>query len=142
MARSTMRPIYCLSIKQPWAWLILHGGKDVENRTWPTEFRGKFAIHASKGCTIAEYEEALYFAHSINPTLYIPDRRELSKGCIVGTAILKECHPPEHNIHASDWAIAGCYGFHLTNPTPLKRPLPCKGQLGFFKRNLLTGEKL
>jgi len=37
-----------LSIQQPWAWAIIHGGKDVENRTWPTKFRGRFLVHASR----------------------------------------------------------------------------------------------
>ncbi len=37
-----------LSIKQPWAWAILNAGKDIENRNWKTNFRGKFYIHASK----------------------------------------------------------------------------------------------
>lgn len=36
-----------LSIKQPWASLIAHGIKDIENRTWKTNFRGKIFIHAS-----------------------------------------------------------------------------------------------
>lgn len=36
-----------LSIKQPWAALIAHGIKDIENRTWRTHFRGKIYIHAS-----------------------------------------------------------------------------------------------
>ncbi len=36
-----------LSIKQPWASLIAHGIKDVENRTWRTNFRGRIYIHAS-----------------------------------------------------------------------------------------------
>jgi hypothetical protein len=36
-----------LSIRQPWAWAIIHAGKDVENRTWNTKFRGTFAVHAS-----------------------------------------------------------------------------------------------
>lgn len=36
-----------LSIKQPWASLIAHGIKDIENRTWKTKFRGKIYIHAS-----------------------------------------------------------------------------------------------
>lgn len=30
-----------LSIRQPWAWLILHAGKDIENRVWQTRFRGE-----------------------------------------------------------------------------------------------------
>ena len=37
-----------LSIKQPWASLIAHGIKDIENRTWKTNFRGRIYIHASK----------------------------------------------------------------------------------------------
>ena len=36
-----------LSIRQPWAWLILHGGKDIENRTWATKLRGRVLIHAA-----------------------------------------------------------------------------------------------
>lgn len=36
-----------LSIKQPWASLIAHGIKDIENRTWATKYRGKVLIHAS-----------------------------------------------------------------------------------------------
>lgn len=36
-----------LSIKQPWASLIAHGIKDIENRTWKTHFRGRIYIHAS-----------------------------------------------------------------------------------------------
>lgn len=36
-----------LSIKQPWASLIAHGVKDIENRTWKVNFRGKIFIHAS-----------------------------------------------------------------------------------------------
>lgn len=36
-----------LSIKQPWSSLIAHGVKDIENRTWKTNFRGRIYIHAS-----------------------------------------------------------------------------------------------
>ena len=36
-----------LSIKQPWASLIANGIKDIENRTWKTNFRGRIYIHAS-----------------------------------------------------------------------------------------------
>lgn len=37
-----------LSIRQPWAWAIIHAGKPVENRTWGTRYRGPLYIHASK----------------------------------------------------------------------------------------------
>lgn len=35
-----------LSIRQPWAWLILHGGKDMENRSRRTHMRGRICVHA------------------------------------------------------------------------------------------------
>jgi hypothetical protein len=33
-------------VRQPWAWAIIDGGKEVENRTWPTSHRGPLLIHA------------------------------------------------------------------------------------------------
>ena len=35
------KTIPALSIQQPWAWFIVNGYKDVENRTWSTKFRGR-----------------------------------------------------------------------------------------------------
>lgn len=40
-------PQRCLTVKNPWAYLIVHGIKDVENRTWKTNYRGNVFIHAS-----------------------------------------------------------------------------------------------
>ena len=37
----------CISIRQPWAWLIIKGVKPVENRTWSSSYRGPLLIHAS-----------------------------------------------------------------------------------------------
>lgn len=37
-----------ITIKQPWASLIVSGLKDIENRTWKTNFRGRVLIHAGK----------------------------------------------------------------------------------------------
>ena len=51
-------PVVALSIRQPWAWLIVNGYKDIENRNWKTNFRGKILVHAAKGMTKAEYEDA------------------------------------------------------------------------------------
>lgn len=45
-----------ISVKQPWASLIVHGIKDIENRTWNTNFRGKVFIHASAKDAGALYE--------------------------------------------------------------------------------------
>jgi len=41
--------VRCLTVRQPWAWAIIHGGKDVENRSWNIagSYRGTVAIHAA-----------------------------------------------------------------------------------------------
>jgi hypothetical protein len=39
----------CLSLKQPYAELLISGKKTIELRSWDTKFRGEFLVHASKG---------------------------------------------------------------------------------------------
>jgi len=39
-------PVMCLSIRQPWAWLITHGHKDIENRTWGSLIKEKKHEHS------------------------------------------------------------------------------------------------
>jgi hypothetical protein len=51
-----------LSIRQPWASLILLAGKDIENRTWETRLRGPILIHAAISMTKREYLDAMDFA--------------------------------------------------------------------------------
>ena len=116
-----------LSIRQPWAWLILNAGKDIENRDWPTRFRGRFLIHASKGMTHDEYDcadDPLW--HKGGPTIELPSFQELERGGIVGEAELIDCVTQSD----SPW-FNGSFGFVLANVKPLPFR-PFKGALGFF----------
>lgn len=115
-----------LSIRQPWAWLILHAGKDIENRTWRTGFRGKFLIHAAKGCTRTEWQEAQDFARQIRPGIAVPPIAVIDRGGIVGEAEIIGCMIK----HPSPW-FCGPYGFLLRNAKPLEFR-PYTGSLGFF----------
>lgn len=116
-----------LSIRQPWAWLIIHAGKDIENRTWRTSFRGKCLIHAGKGCTKEEWEDAFEFAQDIRPGLMMPTIPMLERGGIVGEVEIIGCMIK----HPSRW-FCGPYGFLLANAKPLPFS-PCRGALGFFE---------
>jgi hypothetical protein len=114
-----------ISIRQPWAWLIVNGHKDIENRTWPTKFRGRVLIHASKGMTRAEYEDVEDFADG----LQLPAREELERGGIVGVATIVDCVPAARR--TSPWHMEDQFGFQIADA----RSLPfveCKGALGFF----------
>lgn len=115
-----------LSIRQPWAWLIVNGHKAIENRSWRTWFRGTFLIHAAKGMTRAEYEEAHELAMTIDPTIKMPAFEDLERGGIVGQAYLYGCIS-----HSRSRWFFGKYGFELHDAKPLPF-VPLKGQLGFF----------
>jgi hypothetical protein len=129
-----------LSIRQPWASLILKAGKGIENRDWPTRMRGRILIHASKGMTRAEHEDAIGFAvdairadprnHGKTKTITLRelgfDFDTLDRGGIVGSVEIADC--VQHS--DSPWFV-GRYGFVLRDPRPLPFT-PFKGQLGFF----------
>lgn len=122
-----------LSIRQPWAWFILNAGKPIENRSWKTNYRGRFLIHASKGCTRDEYLDAAEFARraiddSYRP-LTLPPLKDLPRGGIVGSVDLVDCVSTSH----SAW-FTGEHGFVLARPQSHEL-IPCKGRLGFFKLN-------
>jgi hypothetical protein len=100
-----------LSIRQPWCHHILHDGKDVENRDWPTRLRGTVLIHAS-----SSLEEDREFIRE----------HKLPLGGIVGVVDIVDCVSSMD----SQWFF-GKYGFVLRNARPIEL-IPCKGMLGFF----------
>lgn len=120
-----------LSIRQPWAWAILHAGKDIENRDWqPTNpglrFRGPVALHASAGLTNTEYWEAVDAIEGINIAAVVPPPVDLDRGGIVGTARIVDIV----SFHQSEWFF-GRYGLVLADIRPTIFQ-PFKGALGFF----------
>ncbi len=114
-----------LSIRQPWAWLIIQGYKDIENRTWKTPFRGPFLIHTGK-----LLDEGADYAVGIAEQrgIIIPPLESLPRGAIVGAAEVKDCVTTSE----SPWFF-GPYGFVLCNPVTFPTPIPYKGQQGFFR---------
>jgi hypothetical protein len=110
----------CLSIQQPWAWLIVNGFKDIENRDWPTRLRGWIGIHAGKKID----REGEAFVSRTMPLITLPGVYET--GGIVGRARLVDCVQDSD----SEWFF-GAYGFVLRDAEPLPFT-PCRGQLGFF----------
>ena len=116
-----------LSIRQPWAYMILHCGKDIENRDWSTGYRGRVLIHASKGMTRNEWISAWDWAKDMGLSIRPPPIAIIERGGIVGSVEIVDCVTDSD----SEW-FCGTYGFVLRNPIilPFK---PYKGQLGFFE---------
>src|SRR5437016_2208481 len=116
--------LFALSVRQPWAWALIFVGKDIENRKWNTKFRGTVAIHAAFGMTAEEYQDAEAFM--IMRGIRLPPAEDLVRGAIIGFVDIVDVVQS----HPSPW-FEGKYGFVVTNPHPLLKPIACKGALGF-----------
>jgi len=120
----------CLSIRQPWAWLIIHGFKDIENRDWATRFRGQVLVHAGKAMTRPYYDNVCSTLHTLGllpPAM--PSHEALRQQCggIVGSVHITDCV----RTHSSPWKEPDSHGFVLAHAKPLPfHPWP--GKLGFF----------
>lgn len=128
-----------LSIRQPWAWMVARGIKTVENRTWPTNFRGRFYIHASAKFDIppknyAEFKRELEKgAREDGIDITLPaSPSDFEKGGIVGAADLVDCVTACEDEYDQAWHTPGNYAFLLDNAEVLPfRPM--KGKLNFFE---------
>lgn len=120
--------IPALSIRQPWAWLIVHGHKDIENRDWPTNFRGRLLVHAGRTMARCYYEEVREELASVNLLpLSMPAYEDLPRGGLVGWTHIIDCLQQ----HPSPWKQDGSHGFVLRDSSPIPF-VPFKGRLGFF----------
>lgn len=111
-----------LSIRQPWARLIAIGEKPVENRAWPTKYRGPCVIHASKTW---DGTGAQYLREQMG--VYVPPRDHHAFGALIGFADLCECvrdHPSRF--------FSGPFGFVFQEPHAFDHPVPWRGQQGMF----------
>lgn len=121
-----------LSILQPWAWLIVHGYKDIENRTWRTNFRGRFLVHAGKRWGREQVNDYLWVIANTDigldiPPLFAFENEVGFRGAIVGEATITDCISQSNSM----W-FNGPYGFLLSNPRAYDQPIPQRGALGFF----------
>lgn len=123
-------PQIALSVRQPWAWAVIHAGKDIENRSSAAVTKGemrpmRIAVHAAKGMTKDEYEDARAFMLEQGVDCPRPD--DLIRGGVIGevtvTAVVSE--------HESPWFF-GPRGLVLAGAMPCN-PVPASGALGFFQ---------
>lgn len=145
-----------ITVRQPWAWAIIHAGKDIENRTRNIvgDYRGPVAIHSSG----RKHDDADYIAAALDHRIWtlfddqlVANLRTgwgLLHGCILGTVNLTgvhrypDCASPDRT-HCSWWAdqVDGSHHLELDDPRPLRLPVQIPGHLGLWELpgHLLTG---
>jgi hypothetical protein len=134
-----------LTVRQPWAWAIVHGGKDVENRTRNLAggYRGPVAIHAG----LAKYEQDNEASHAHRAAHGSEVGTEIVFGAVIGVVDLIDSHwsggdyalheagwtpCQHHHCYSQGWAWAGHQHLVLSNPRPLAAPIPATGRLGLW----------
>jgi hypothetical protein len=126
-----------LSIKQPWADLIVSGHKDIENRTWRTNFRGRVYVHASQKYDHRHRDMSSLFTFPQWDSLTTELQYELcslswQKSAIIGEVDIIDCVQN----HPSIWAETAVWNWILSNPVKYDAPtLNVKGGLSFWQFN-------
>jgi len=127
-----------LSVRQPWAWLIMAGHKDVENRSWCIRTPIRIWIHAASGMTRAEYAWCWLYAAALG--VEIPPFSSLVRGCLLGTIKVEQCCHDTPSPWYDD--VLAPWGWVLSDPRPLKTPWRCRGQLGLFRPESIPEEEI
>lgn len=122
-----LRQLKALTIRQPWAWLVTNGYKDIENRIWATRHRGPLLIHAGSSTADIHADVRKYIERKHGVKL--PEAFDM--GAIVGVVDIVDCvtkHPsPWYHKHGFGWVVA----------KPRRLPAkPCKGKLKIFSPDL------
>jgi activating signal cointegrator 1 len=152
--------VKALSLTQPWATLVAIGAKQIETRSWGTNYRGWLAIHASKGfpkeakalCWQDPFHDVLrqHYWECVTSGTYDPDHdRPMPLGAVIAVANLHHVgtiytaadgnpyvYPKEYSVKGNELAF-GDYtlyrkGWILTGVRKLPQPIPCKGALGLW----------
>lgn len=118
--RDTLR---CLAIRQPWAWAIAIGAKDIENREWSTDHRGLFVIQASGAKTLVNR-----ISREFDPE---PPPVTFAYGALIGVAEIVDVVTFGRSLRSNPWAC-GHYCFKLANARMFKKPIPAKGKLNLY----------
>jgi hypothetical protein len=123
-----------ISLRQPWASLMAHGLKTIENRPWRTSFRGPILIHASlswrKAEVVGDWDLSLSILRDAGvrpPDFGLEDMHRM-RGGVIGRMDVTGCVDESDNPF-----FFGPHGFPVENALALEAVVPCKGMLGMFK---------
>lgn len=118
-------PLTALTLHRPWAGLILHHNKVVENRSWPpprTPIR--IAVHAGRTLDRHALDQL-----SSNGQITLPEHL-LAEG-LVGTVLVAGAHPAATcpgRVGCARWGTRSGWHWQLSDPRPLSRPIPARGR--------------
>ena len=132
-----------ITLRPYWAWAVCHAGKRIENRSWPTKYRGRLLIHAGKGNKKTDAaDRAVLELLGIDA----PPPEDLVRGAIVAKTELADCQPytddnektlganlfPRDLNLENDPFACGPFRWSLEKVSVLEKPVPMIGKLSIF----------
>jgi hypothetical protein len=135
----------CLTVRQPWAQLIVVGVKRVENRSRATNYRGRVWIHSSLKLACRSWSHLFKISGpAIEPdeelTLkkdgtVLPAFADLALGAVIGSIEIYDCSEIDDVSPRADLGhfAGGPWCWMLSNPSRLNKPIFVKGALGLWK---------
>lgn len=119
--------VRAVTLRQPWAWATIYGGKDVENRHWRTRHRGPLLIHA--GVDVDPDGSASVLKTITDPDVFAwPRIAWEARGAIIGLVFLADILTDS----PSRWALPGWYHWAFEFPSPIDPPIPHRGRPGLW----------
>lgn len=118
-----------LTIKEPWACLIINGYKTYEFRSWNTKYRGKIYIHAGASIEKTALKRFADYNISVNPG-HIIGEAEIIDCILVSDDFDKELRKKDENVYGNNHV--GSYAWQLDHIKKYENPIPYKGQLGLW----------
>lgn len=115
---------YILSLRQPWAWLILNGWKDCENRSWKSQFAGRVLIHAS--LNLKDYLDDAKKIRELG--VCVPSIESIQVGGIVGCATFAI----QRGFMASAW-FSGPFAWPVNSYFAFSQMTPTRGMQRLYK---------
>ena len=124
----------CLSLKQPFAELVVTGRKTIELRRWNTHFRGEFLVHASGN---PDREALGEFGIALES---LPRGAIVGKATIYGVKVYKGdgdfALDRDRHLASGGYYAASRYGFLLKDAAKFEKPIRMPGKLGFFNADI------
>ena len=124
-----------LTIKQPWATLIMQGDKRFEFRSWQTKYRGELLIHAGKGIDKQAMKRLAKYLPENIPFGKILGKVKLVD-CIKMSPEFKEMLLKENNEIYNKSSFQENFGWQLTDVEIFEKPIEAKGHLSLWEYDL------
>lgn len=132
-------PQLALSLTRPWGWHVLRSNKQIENRTWTTNYRGPLLIHDAKSWS----RDATLCAAIATGRDFVSSPGAYPTGISGVVDVVGCCTQQQNSLRAEcgcgPWAMVYQAHWLLANPIVFGEPIPCRGAQKLWSIDRIEG---